>query len=413
MRLLRVWCALACAGALVAVPSSAGASLAATPTPGQPTAVSTSGDLAESTAALAAATTALRAAQAALPAAEAAVARTQQALDDAQRAVDVAVSRRGTAQARLMLAMQAQDATADVVAAQQARITQLVRAAYVSGGSLTEMSAVLEAESPEDFAQRVMSYRAVSQAQQAELQGLQLLQSAIAHDASGLSTLRGNLALAESSAEEQLAAVARAARAAQDAKATLQSVVLDRQRAMAAAQAALAEDEAQQVVQHGVNTRLQTLLAQQARQQLGAAGARPGSSYAPVPGTLAAPAVGPITSPFGMRRHPITGVYKLHTGTDFGVPCGTVVHAARAGTVLQAYVDRAYGLRTVISHGVVDGALLTTTYNHQSRIDVQVGQTVAVGQPIGLSGTTGYSTGCHLHFELLVNADYVDPVPWM
>jgi murein DD-endopeptidase MepM/ murein hydrolase activator NlpD len=312
-----------------------------------------------------------------------------------------------------MLATAAQEQTTDVIAAQRARITQLVRAAYVSGGDLTELSAVLEADSPEDFAQRVMSYRAVSAAQQAELVGLQSLNAAITRDASGLTTLRGNLALAQTAAESQLAAVARAARAAQDAQAHLQALVLDRQSAMAAAKAALAADAAQGVVQHGVNSRLQTMLAAEARRLLGAAGARPGSSYPPVPGTLIAPVVGPITSPFGMRRHPITGVYKLHTGTDFGVPCGTVVHAARAGTVIQAYVDNAYGLRTVISHGVVDGALLTTTYNHQSRIDVQVGQAVRAGDPIGLSGTTGYSTGCHLHFELLVNADYVDPVPWI
>jgi murein DD-endopeptidase MepM/ murein hydrolase activator NlpD len=132
-----------------------------------------------------------------------------------------------------------------------------------------------------------------------------------------------------------------------------------------------------------------------------------------VPGTLAWPATGPITSPFGMRVHPITGVRKLHTGTDLGVPCGTPVHAAREGTVLSAGFDTAYGYRTVVSHGVVNGALLTTTYNHQTHIDVSVGQHVALGEMIGISGTTGYSTGCHLHFELLVNADFVDPMPWM
>jgi len=132
-----------------------------------------------------------------------------------------------------------------------------------------------------------------------------------------------------------------------------------------------------------------------------------------VPGTLAWPAHGPITSPFGIRVHPITGVRKLHTGTDLGIPCGTPVHAAREGTVLSAGWDPAYGFRTVVSHGVVNGALLTTTYNHQSKLGVNSGQHVDAGQVIGLSGTTGYSTGCHLHFELLVNADFVDQMPWM
>ena len=61
----------------------------------------------------------------------------------------------------------------------------------------------------------------------------------------------------------------------------------------------------------------------------------------------------------------------------------------------------------------VNGALLTTTYNHQSHVAVTPGQHVDAGALIGLSGTTGYSTGCHLHFELLVNGDFVDPMPWM
>jgi murein DD-endopeptidase MepM/ murein hydrolase activator NlpD len=133
----------------------------------------------------------------------------------------------------------------------------------------------------------------------------------------------------------------------------------------------------------------------------------------PVAGTLGWPARGPITSPFGMRVHPITGVYKLHTGTDFGIPCGTPVHAALPGTVIDAGWDTAYGWRTVITHGVVDGAVLTTTYNHQSQLGVAVGDQIAEGQVIGLSGTTGFSTGCHLHFELYVNSTVVDSEPWL
>ena len=101
-----------------------------------------------------------------------------------------------------------------------------------------------------------------------------------------------------------------------------------------------------------------------------------------------------------MRVHPVTGVYKLHTGTDLGVPCGTDVHASLAGTVIEAGWNDAYGWRTVITHGAVDGVLLTTTYNHQTHLDVTVGDKVAAGQVIGISGTTGFSTGCHLHFEL-------------
>jgi len=413
MRLLRVWCALACAGALLAVPGNALAT--DSPKPGSVDGVvaRTQADLAESTAALLDATVALRRAEAQLPQAQAEVARTLAALATAQRAVAVAAQQRGNAQTQLMLATQASETTSDVVADQRARIGRMVRQAYQSGGTLSEFSAVLDAESPADFAQRVMTMRSVSRAQESTLLGLRSLQAAIDHDAVGLSTLRSTLAVAQSTAEAELGRVASAARSAQLAERTLHAIVAARTSALAAAQAALAQDEAQRVVQQGVSSRLQTLLGQQSRALLGAAGSRAGASYPPIPGTLAWPANGPITSPFGMRRHPITGVYKLHTGADIGIPCGTVVHAARGGTVLQAYNDPAYGFRTVVVHGVVGGALLTTTYNHQSRIDVQVGQTVAVGQPIGLSGTTGYSTGCHLHFELIVNSDFVDPIPWL
>jgi len=109
-------------------------------------------------------------------------------------------------------------------------------------------------------------------------------------------------------------------------------------------------------VQQGSQTSLQSQLGAQARQLLGAAGARPGSSFAPVPGTLAWPAHGPITSPFGMRVHPVTGVLKLHTGTDLGIACGTEIHAAREGTVLSAGFDTAYGFRTVVTAALRFGA---------------------------------------------------------
>jgi len=141
-------------------------------------------------------------------------------------------------------------------------------------------------------------------------------------------------------------------------------------------------------------------------------GARPGSSFAPVPGTLAWPAHGPITSPFGIRVHPITGVRKLHTGTDLGIPCGTPVHAAREGTVLSAGFDTAYGFRTVVTHGVVNGALLTTTYNHLSSF-VATGGHVNRGQLVAYSGTTGFSTGCHLHFETRQDGTPVNPRNWL
>lgn len=131
-------------------------------------------------------------------------------------------------------------------------------------------------------------------------------------------------------------------------------------------------------------------------------------------GTLGNPAEGyPITSQFGYRIHPITGTRKLHTGTDFGVPCGTTLHAAGDGVVVSAGWNGGYGNRVVISHGEIDGKSIASTYNHNTKVLVSAGDVVKKGDPISLSGTTGSSTGCHLHFEILEDGTYVDPLPFI
>ncbi|WP_432188893.1 peptidoglycan DD-metalloendopeptidase family protein [Streptomyces sp. Tue6028] len=120
-----------------------------------------------------------------------------------------------------------------------------------------------------------------------------------------------------------------------------------------------------------------------------------------------------ITSPYGMRMHPILHVRKLHTGIDFAAAAGTPFKAARDGTVTFAGWSNGYGNRVVISHGTIDGDQISTTYNHMSALSVRVGQKVKVGQQVGAVGSTGYSTGPHAHFEVQQNDKYVDPAPWL
>ncbi len=121
------------------------------------------------------------------------------------------------------------------------------------------------------------------------------------------------------------------------------------------------------------------------------------------------PVEGPITSRFGPRFHPILQVWKLHTGTDIGAACGTPVKAAKDGTITSAGVAGGYGNRVVIDQG--QG--LSTTYNHLTSYAATVGMPVRQGQVIGYVGTTGLSTGCHLHFEVLVNGVLVDSGPYL
>ena len=355
----------------------------------------------------------LQLAEAALPGAKRTAAQTHRLLLAAQRRQAAAAKRRGSAQVQLILATQDTEALAGRVAAQHDRIGALARAVYQSGGSMGDLSMLLESRSPTDFAERMVAFQTVLSSQRSALDDLQTVQTTYVDHTDALALVRDNLAEADKQAQAELAVIGDLESRARAAETEVQRLITARDAAVAATNAAKSVDAQQGQVQQGSQTSLQSQLGAQARQLLGAAGARPGSSFAPVPGTLAWPAHGPITSPFGMRVHPVTGVLKLHTGTDLGIACGTEVHAAREGTVLSAGFDTAYGFRTVVTHGVVNGALLTTTYNHQSHIGVSAGQHVDVGQIIGLSGTTGYSTGCHLHFELLVNADFVDPMPWM
>jgi murein DD-endopeptidase MepM/ murein hydrolase activator NlpD len=115
------------------------------------------------------------------------------------------------------------------------------------------------------------------------------------------------------------------------------------------------------------------------------------------------PVSGPITSPFGMRWG------TLHPGIDIGVPTGTPIHAAAAGTVVYCGWEEGYGNLVVIDHH--NG--LATAYGHQSRVAVSCGQNVAQGDVIGYSGCTGFCTGPHVHFEVRVNGTPVDPLGYL
>ncbi len=127
------------------------------------------------------------------------------------------------------------------------------------------------------------------------------------------------------------------------------------------------------------------------------------------PGILAWPVSGPIVSPFGYRVHPIYGDVRMHTGVDIDAACGVPIIAASGGRVFLADWKGGYGLTVMIDHG----GGMSTLYGHMSAVAVGYGQEVAVGQVIGYVGSTGVSTGCHVHFEVRLFGDPVDPVPYL
>lgn len=130
-------------------------------------------------------------------------------------------------------------------------------------------------------------------------------------------------------------------------------------------------------------------------------------------GRLRLPSTGPVTSRYGMRRHPTLGVIKLHDGLDLGAPCGAPIVAAADGRVVAAGSTTGYGNRVVLEHDPLGGASLATTYNHASVLLVSDGDEVRAGEVLARVGSTGFSTGCHLHFMVLRGGSAVDPEPWL
>lgn len=114
-----------------------------------------------------------------------------------------------------------------------------------------------------------------------------------------------------------------------------------------------------------------------------------------------------ITSPFGYRTSPVGRGQEFHKGIDIGAPYGAPVYSLKAGTVTYAGWMEGYGNVVVVSHGDI-----STLYAHNSSLSVSVGQTVAGGQQLSNVGSTGWSTGPHIHFEVIKNGTNIDPAPY-
>lgn len=197
-----------------------------------------------------------------------------------------------------------------------------------------------------------------------------------------------------------------AARSAGSPVDTPEGRVLALSAAIASGQAELTRREAEaQSLQQQITARVEPAIA----------------TTAPVPdaatrysgGRLRRPVPGPVTSRFGNRLDPYYHVWQLHAGIDMASPTGTEIVAAAGGRVIQAGWSGGYGNYTCLDHGQVDGQRLSTCYGHQQKIMVSPGQQVAAGEVIGHVGSTGASTGPHLHFEVRLGGRPVDPLPWI
>ncbi|NLC98982.1 MAG: peptidoglycan DD-metalloendopeptidase family protein [Actinomycetales bacterium] len=273
---------------------------------------------------------------------------------------------------------------------------------------------LLKGEDPITFTDRISAQVSVSDAQLARMQVLDASRVLLEVERAELEELRNLVAQQKAKAEEQVAAMASLTSQAEAQQVEVAELVDENSKARKEADAALADDRAVQAAfereRRALETRLQKIIDEELRK----ADKNPTKPPAVNNGsTFSRPVTGRISSQYGMRRHPILGTYKIHDGTDFAAPCGTPIWAAASGTVVQRYYNSAYGNRIVVNHGVMRGVSAMTTYNHLSRYNVTNGQTVTRGQVIGYVGTTGLSTGCHLHFMVLQNGKHTNPMNWL
>jgi murein DD-endopeptidase MepM/ murein hydrolase activator NlpD len=162
--------------------------------------------------------------------------------------------------------------------------------------------------------------------------------------------------------------------------------------ALEAAEEQLAKDS------ENIASLIQSRLAEQSRTQA--------AVVLPSTGLMGYPCNGPITSSFGERVHPILGYVRFHGGIDFGDDYGSPIFAANPGVVIFSGWYSGYGDAVIIDHG----GGVTTLYGHSSELYVSEGETVQRGQAIAAIGSSGFSTGPHLHFEVRVNGEPVDPI---
>lgn len=387
---------------------------------------------------LAQAAVALRQTEARLPAAEAELAAAQERLAEA-RAKDAELASRlaaaEEAEAKANQALEAGDADIEET---HETLGQIASQAYRGGTATPGLAIALSASSPSDFADRYMMIDTALRTQGEALADLREQQALRAHAEARLDAVRDEVERLRLEAAANLE-VARAAEAeAAERKQEIEQLQARQRQALAVIEQRKAEEmqrldrlEAERAALEAELRRLEAERRraeerERARREAEAAAEREREGRRSPPSSgrsadrpraasssgLAYPLNAPVTSHYGYRIHPIYGTRRLHSGTDFGAACGTPVRAAASGSVVRAGVNGGYGNQVVLQHGSIRGSGVATSYNHLSRYAVRSGS-VSQGEVIGYVGTTGTSTGCHLHFEVYVNGSATNPMGWL
>ena len=281
-----------------------------------------------------------------------------------------------------------------------------VRDIYING-RLSYLDVVLGSKDFSDFANRVDVLKRIIGADMSLIKDIKSDREEIQNRRTQLEADRAKIVDLEKQAQDKQALIEQKK---QEREAVLQKAQTDKATAMEAI------DELNQasanitaMLKKRQADRAAAAAAAAEQQQASQASYGGSSDYVQGTGALSWPVNGTITSDFGYRTHPIWGTTIFHSGIDIGVDYGTPVHAADGGVVVYADWISGYGNAVIIDHG--NG--LSTLYGHNESLAVSEGQSVSKGQVISYAGSTGNSTGPHVHFEVRADGDPVNPLNYL
>ena len=353
-----------------------------------------------------------------------ALTQAQTKLDSARRDLDAARSKHAAAQlrdremkARLAAAEQRlTSAEAALVAGQQAletqrtAVTDTITSIYEQGDpQMLAFSALLDAQSPADVTRQMEARDVIVSRQTRSYDDLHAAEVLLLVHQQEVQAAKDEVAVQRRAAAAHLVVMRRLVEETHAAKDRVRQMVESREQARELASRARAHDRAQLARLHRQENRIKQQILAAARR---AAAHSDRGYHGPAGGLLMHPVSGPVTSPFGWRIHPIYHYWGLHDGTDFGAGCHQPLYAVADGSVMSEYYSSVWGNRLYLNLGMINGKNVTVIYNHLSGYRAHTGNRVTRGEVVGWVGTTGWSTGCHLHFTVMVNGTPVDPMNW-
>ncbi|MFV0407456.1 MAG: peptidoglycan DD-metalloendopeptidase family protein [Propioniciclava sp.] len=362
--------------------------------------------------------------------------RTRQQLTEAKARDAELATELATEQARLRTAQrQLAKAEADV-AEQQDLIGRAARDAFQGRTDLAGIAVVLGSETTGELGQRLQWDTTIFDSTAAQLERLEILEAERAEAERRQAAVEARIAAKKRESEENVAIKQALEAAAIQQETDVASLVTRNQQLTKEAQAALDADQAVYDELMAESAKVQGKLAARAADQLANGAPREDIAQLVAAGVISTnPATYPLAntgpqmilskqgfirplkakpgSPFGRRFHPILKYWRMHNGNDWGAACGVPLYAAQSGTVVTAGRQGGFGNYIVIDHGNIGGKSIMTGYAHQSKLAVKSGQKVAMGQLIGYVGTTGLSTGCHLHLQVYQNGTPVNPAKYI